>query len=255
MRKLNITGLLIVLWLAACAALHAEVLLVADEFPAMEALARKLKAAAQIDSRIIAQDALPADLQPFSAVVVYLHFKLTEKAELAFIDYTRRGGKLVVLHHSISSLKRGNREWFSFLGVSLPEGGLEANGYKWIEKVDLELVNLAPDHFITTHAVQYPGKIQYTRENSSSAAALPGVELKDTEVYLNHVLTRPKTILLGVKYSHAKNGKTYLQDRAGWLEPAGKGMLIYLQSGHSSRDFDNPVYGQIVANAIAWQPK
>jgi hypothetical protein len=106
----------------------AEVLIVADEFPAMQVVAEKLKTEEQITSKVM---------------VVYIHGPLLEKAEDAFIDYARNGGKLVLLHHSISSGKRKNSHWFSFLGVSLPQGDLEAGGYKWIEGVSFSLVNLS----------------------------------------------------------------------------------------------------------------
>jgi len=50
-----------------------EVLIVADEFPAMEALAGRLKSGEGISSRIVKQTDLPADLAKFPAVIVYLH--------------------------------------------------------------------------------------------------------------------------------------------------------------------------------------
>ena len=36
----------------------------------------------------------------------------------------------------------------------------------------------------------------------------------------------------------------------GWLRPAGKGWVIYLMPGHTVHDFENPIYGRIVLNAI-----
>src|SRR5438046_1001865 len=96
-----------------------EVLIIADEFPAMHLLAEKLQSEAQVSSRVVSQKELPASLTPFDTVVVYIHGALDEKAEEALIGYTKAGGKLVLLHHSISSGKRKNAHWFSFLGVSL----------------------------------------------------------------------------------------------------------------------------------------
>src|SRR4051812_1446050 len=148
---------LVVLFLfIVCPAALADALIVADEFPAMEVLAAKLKSEEHINSKLISQKELPQNLATFEAVVVYIHKDLSETAENAFIAYALGGGKLVLLHHSISSGKRKNAHWFSFLGVSLPEGDVAHGGYKWIEAVSLDLVNLNPNHFIMTNKVTYP---------------------------------------------------------------------------------------------------
>src|ERR1043166_2232722 len=92
----------------------ADVLIVADEFPVMQSLAAKLKSEERISSTVVAQTNLPANLASFDAVLVYIHMGLSEKAEDAFINYAKGGGKLVLLHHSISSGKRKNARWFPF---------------------------------------------------------------------------------------------------------------------------------------------
>ncbi|MBI5385025.1 MAG: ThuA domain-containing protein [Verrucomicrobia bacterium] len=246
--------LLVSLSLAFTAA-AADVLIVADEFPAMELLAAKLKAAENLSSQIVAQTNLPPDLARFAAVIVYIHRDLKEPAERAFIDYTRAGGKLVALHHSISSGKRKNKQWFKFLGVDLPPGDAAQGGYKWIEPVTLDLVNLAPAHFITTHGVTYPARIDLPATAAGAGEkSLPGFTLPKSEVYLNHVLTEPRTVLLGFKYQDAKSGQTYFQKHAGWVRAAGKGWIVYLLPGHSALDFENPAYARIVLNAVVWKP-
>jgi hypothetical protein len=231
----------------------ADVLIVADEFPAMEVLAAKLKNEAHIDSKLISQKELPANLAAFDAAIVYIHGALSEPAENAFIDYTRAGGKLVLLHHSISSGKRKNAHWFQFLGVLLPEGDVNQGGYKWIEGVTIELVNLNQNHFIMTNQVSYPATITYSATNAP-VRRLPGFKLDGSEVYLNHVHTEPRTLLMGLKYTDAKSGAVYLQDRAGWIKPAGKGWIIYLMPGHTRKDFENDAYGRIVVNAVLFKP-
>ncbi len=35
---------------------------------------------------------------------------------------------------------------------------------------------------------------------------------------------------------------------------AGRGLLLYLQPGHTADDFRHPAFGQIVLNALAWEP-
>ena len=233
----------------------ADVLIVADEFPAMKIVAGRLKSEENVKGQVISQKELPTNLAAFEAVVVYIHGALSEKAEDAFIDYAKAGGKLVLLHHSISSGKRKNAHWFPFLGVALPEGDLSKGGYKWIEGISFELVNLNANHFIMTNRVSYPARIAYATTNAPGRGdTLPGFQLDETEVYLNHVHTEPHTLLLGLKYADAKTGKTYLQDRAGCIKPAGQGWIIYLMPGHTKKDFQDPAYGRIVLNAIIYKP-
>ncbi|MBI3849278.1 MAG: ThuA domain-containing protein [Verrucomicrobia bacterium] len=233
----------------------AEVLIVADEFPAMELVAAKLKSEERITSKVISQTELPASLAPFDAVIVYIHKELSASAEAALIDYTKAGGKLVVLHHSISSAKRKNPHWFSFLEVALPESDVAAGGYKWIHPVTLDFVNLAPRHYIMTNRVNYPAQISYATTNAPVRnGGLPGFTLEESEVYLNHALTGPRTLLMGFKYVDAGTKTTYMQDTAGWIKPTGKGWIIYLSPGHSVKDFENPTFARIVLNAVVWKP-
>ncbi len=229
-----------------------RVLIVADEFPAMEVLAAKLKATEGIESKLVKQTEIPADFSQYSALVVYIHRSIGEPAEKTFIQYAENGGKLVLLHHTISSRKRENKFWLPFLKVELPKTDFEKGGYKWIDPVRLEIVNLAPKDYITSHKVKYESKIRYTSsERGGGEKEYPGFTLEDTEVYLNHVLSAPRTILLGLKYADAKTGKTYMQDRAGWYGKGGKGWVVYLAAGHSAHEFEHPAYGQIVVNAVA----
>jgi len=242
-------------FLAISRCAFADVLIVADEFPAMQVLAEKLKAEENINSKVIAQKDLPENLSGFQAVAVYIHKDLSESAENAFIAYALGGGKLILLHHSISSGKRKNAHWFSFLGVSLPEGDVNHGGYKWIEGVSLELVNLNPSHFIMTNKVTYPERIGYTNANASLPRGdLTGFKLNESEVYLNHVLDPSRTLLMGLKYTDQKSGNLFVQSHAGWIKTAGKGTVIYLMPGHTKQDFENPTYGRIVLNAFVYKP-
>jgi len=251
LRYLALLGLLAVLPSVSLA----DVLIVADEFPAMEVVAAKLKADEQINCKIISQKDLPESLNSYQAVMVYIHKELSEKAEDAFIEYANGGGRLVLLHHSISSGKRKNPHWFPFLGVSLPEGDLAQGGYKWIEGITLNVVQLNPNHYITTNKVSYPIRCPYESAYvKPGGKELPGFALEHSEVYLNHVhKPEPRTLLLGLNYTEPKSGKTYMQDTAGWLKPADKGWVVYLMPGHTRHDFEDPAYGQIVVNAVTWK--
>ncbi len=237
----------LLLLLSASLFASGNVLIVADEFPAMQTLAARLKTGAGADSTIVKQTEMPRDISPYAAVIVYIHREIGEPAERAFIDYAERGGKLILLHHSISSGKRPNRYWFPFLGVSLPLGDL-SGGYKFFEGTEMEIVNLAPDNSITTRQVTYGEKIPYRGQE------LPGFELRDTEVYLNHVFEGDRTILLGLRFREPKSGATYMQDTAGWYKRAGKGMVMYFMPGHSVAEFENPAYAQILVNAVRFKP-
>ena len=226
-------------WLAA-----ANVLIVADEIPAMEVLAKELKARVAVDSTIVKQDALPADLSRYADVIVYIHQSLDEPAEKAFIQYAQQGGRLILLHHSISSGKRKNKEWFPFLKIELPDNAYADGGYKYFDPADFDVINLAPNHYITSNKVTYSEKV-----NGSEAFRVTG-----TEIYLNHVFTGPRTTLLGIRYVDKATGKTYQQLSAGWYRPAAKGMVMYFMVGHNTSDFENPVYAQILANAVSFRP-
>ncbi len=243
-------------WLATACALsvvttraHAKppapILIVADEIPAMETLAKQLEARAHIKSEIVTQDKLPTNLAPYPTVIVYIHKDLAEATETALLDHASAGARLVLLHHSISSGKRKNKRWFAELGVELPTGDLAAGGYKFYDDVSWDVVNVAPRHPVTTRALKYPVTVTY-----ASGGKRPGFRLEPTEVYLNHVLSGPRTLLLGLRYEHKETAKVYTQDIAGWVKPLGKGRVFYFMPGHKPSDFDNPTYAQILTNAV-----
>jgi len=233
--------------------LAAQVLIVADEFPAMQELARQLKEQEGWESRIVKQTEMPTDLKTFRAVVVYIHGKLLPEPEKAMVNYTHEGGKLVALHHSISSGKRTNALWFEFLGVELPKGEVTQGGYQWTEGVTLDIVNLATNHFVTTHKVRYSASGQFVSPGTA-ARELPLFTLHDSEVYLNHKLAGERTLLLGLRYKDAKTGREWHQEHAGWIRRSGRGVIYYLMPGHSIRDFQEQAYSRIVINAIVHQP-
>jgi hypothetical protein len=252
-------GWLGMIWFAcalASSSIHsqaaADVLIVADEFPAMQILAGRLQRERGVSSQIVAQGDMPKELGNFRAVIVYIHRDLDAAAERAFIDYAQGGGRLVLLHHSISSGKRKNHDWFEFLAVKLPEGSLEAGGYKWTEAVKVQWVALAST-YVMTNGVSYPEQIRYRQEHATATNGereLPGFTLDGTEVYLNHVLEGPRTLLMGLKYTDLKTGKLWMQETAGWFKKAGKGTVLYFMPGHRVEDFEDPSYGRIVVNAV-----
>ncbi|MBK9137395.1 MAG: ThuA domain-containing protein [Verrucomicrobia bacterium] len=247
-------GLFASLLVAALATKAGEqVLIVADEFPAMRVLADSLEQEEGWRSRIVSQGELPAVLADFRAVVVYIRRALEARTEKALIEYAEGGGKLVALHHSISSGKRTNQWWFAFLGVDLKPGDAATGGYRWIEPATLSVVALT-NHFITTNKVAWPGQSAFRREKGTATERLPSFTLHDSEVYLNHSLVGPRTVLLGFQYRDAEGGE-WMQERAGWFKPAGRGWLFYFQPGHSVRDFEEATFRRLVINAIVYDPR
>lgn len=248
----SLVTLLTALFLAGFRATAQEILIVADEIPAMEVLAKALNVQEKLTAKIVTQTDMPATLTPFRAVIVYIHKDLDSIPEKAFVDYAMNGGKLLCLHHSISSAKRKNKLWFSFLGIDLPKKDVAEGGYKYVGDIDMSVVNLAPTHFITTHKITYASTVGYMREGAQKETQLSGIVLTKTEGFLNHQLLSPRTILLGFKFTDA-TGKVWQQDRSAWCMPVGKGWLFYSQPGHAVSDFENPIYTQMIANAVNYK--
>ncbi len=54
-------------------------------------------------------------------MIGYIHGKLDERVEVKFFEYAKSGGRLVLLHHSISGGEAANRFLYGFLGIALTE--------------------------------------------------------------------------------------------------------------------------------------
>jgi len=229
---------------AAPAALAEDILIVADEIPAMQNLAKQWEEKTHLTSKIVMQTAMPASLAGFKTVAVYIHKDIAEGPERAMLDYARNGGKLMLLHHSISSAKRKNQDWLPYFQITLPTGKFEDGGYAYFAPATFDVVNLAPHHPITTKGVHYDKKVEYQGKQ------LDAFEVADTEVYVNHQFDGPRTKLLGIKYTEPKSGRTIEQDSAGWMMKRDKGTIFYFMVGHKDTDFDIPPYLQILTNAL-----
>ncbi len=248
-RRLLVPALMLALSAPACAA---DVLIVADEMPQMQLLTKILQQRAKLTSDLVEQAAMPPSVSKYRTVIVFVHKALQEPVETRLVEYAKSGGKLIVVHHSISHIKGKNKYWFPTLGVTLPPGDPARGGYKWINPVTYAIVNLAPGHYITSHKVRYPEKIVYQRESGSPEAQYPGFTVQNSEVFLNHTFTdgQDKTILMGFKWRDPKSDKTWMQDRAGWYKRAGRGWVIYLQPGHAVSDLEIDACAQIFSNAV-----
>ncbi len=181
--------------------------------------------------------------------------------EKAIIDYTMNGGRHIPLHHTISSGKAENEFYFDFLGIRLDNPTESSNpvepggGYGWRHVPLLTMVNLNPQHYITSHKVNWGEKIAYTPSDFPSAEGMyPSIALENSEVYLNHKFTdgREKIVLMGLKYFDDRNQRLFMQDRVGWIKKAGKGDIIYLLPGHEPPDYENANISQMILNAVNW---
>jgi hypothetical protein len=244
---------------APAAAARKIVRFVVDEWEAMEPLLTFLEGRGAWEVRRSEQTALPAPAEMANdyAVVMSIHGALKPPAENAMLDYALAGGRLVILHHGISSARMNNPRWTQLTGVFMAP----RNDLNWPWAVSypttLTLVNLCPGHYITSHKITWPEDVEYTSSDTPSRPVkLSGLTLTNTEAYFNQQFTdgRAKTVLLGMDCTDPKTGKRVMQDRAGWYKPSGMGWMFYLMAGHDVSDYRNVVYRQLVENCLTWQP-
>ena len=236
---------------------RAEVLIIQDELPQMKVLAGFLQEKGHLSATISDQASLPKDLSVYRAVLVFIHRDLRETTEKAIINYTQKGGRLICLHHSISSAKAANKFYFDFLGVRLEKGSMAAGGYAY--KVSgWSLVNLNRRHYITSFQVDWGEMATYTPSDAPSVeGTYPSIRLgDDSEVFLNHKFTdgREKTVLCGMVYHDKETNRTYMQDRGAWIKEQGRGIIVYFMPGHTASDYQENGIPQMIVNAIRRTP-
>jgi len=234
------------------------VLIIQDERPQMDVLAKFLTEKGKLPVTIVDQQSGPKQLSAYKAVIVFIHGELFEQTERAIIDYTKAGGRLICLHHSISSRKAENKFYFDFLGMQLNKGSIEDGGYAW-KASSWTLVNLNSRHYITNHNIEWKDQVAYSSSDQPAVEkSYPCIELKDdSEVFINHRFTdgREKTVLCGLIYIDKATGKTYMQDRGAWIKNRGKGTIVYLMPGHCASDYQNENIAMMALNAVNWQNK
>ena len=90
-------------------AMGEKVLIVADEWPQMEVLATYLHTEGGYDVEKVEQDKLPDSLSGYDGVFQFVHRTFNDAPAQALIEYAKNGGRLIVLHHGISSKKATTR--------------------------------------------------------------------------------------------------------------------------------------------------
>jgi len=256
--RVVVVALLVTFSLSLRSFAEERVLLVTDEREQMEVLAKFLNEEGKYDVRIVEQEDFPADLSGCRGVFNFVHRPLTEKVEEGLIAYALAGGRLITLHHGISSSKMLNKKWLPFCGVALFRGERDKGGWSVLGNVTAELVNLRPNHYITSHKVSYEGSTTYTPSDAPSTEQTCHVlRFPRSEVFLNEHFSdgREKVVLFGVKGADGETGKVYMQDRGGWFQRKGKGWVFYFQIGHGTADFQNRSYCQILLNCLTWNLK
>lgn len=239
-----------------------SLLIIQDRLPGMDSLAGYLKAHGGLETKIVGQDAAPSDLSAFKAVLLYVDLYYTDAVENSVEAYVKGGGRLVVIHHSISGKKQP--KWLDFVGMRLTGGGTPlaaepsqpGGHYAFRFGISQTIVNVQPKHYITSNGIKWPETVDFKPEGAAASARLPAQTIKATESYMNFVPLRPgsRRPILGFKYKDDRNGAEFMQNTAGWTERIGKGQLVYLQPGHFGEEFQDSILDQMILNSITWRP-
>ena len=202
-------------------------------------------------------------LADFDVIFVYVHTRMVPDVERALIAYANGGGRLIVLHHALASAKMANPGWLDFLGVKLyPRNHAD---HPWLVSGDVThtMVRLIPDHFITTRKMKYDRRVEYQSPTRPSVkGTFDAFDLPETEIFHNQRLVdRPDRVcLFGYKQADEvartlPDNIPAMEDTSLWYMPTGRGWTFYLQAGHTTRDFMQPNFQQLIRNCLDWQPE
>lgn len=136
-----------------------------------------------------------------------------------------------MLHHALCSYQKWP-EYEQLIGGRYQEPSAEKSGVVTQEvgyqhDVEVPVTILAKDHPVT--------------------AGVKDFTIHD-EIYWGFRVGKDVTPLIGT--THAKSGKTL-----GWTKQTGKSRVVYLQSGHDSKAYENENYRKLVAQSIAYVAK
>ena len=154
--------------------------------------------------------------------------RITPDQEKALADLLRKGIGLVALHHNLNA--QGNSgEYVKILGGRWCQPPVEIDGKRygpsgWQHDNELRVTVADREHPITR------GLADFTIHD---------------EVY-NHFYVAPDVHVL-LTTDHPKN-----DSKIAWTHEFGKSRVFYLQLGHDSQTWKNPVYPEILARGIRW---
>ena len=116
------------------------------------------------------------------------------------------------------------------------------------------MVNLDPRQPITTKGVAYEKKTEFTVSGDAAPRSLDAFVVPESEIFLNHQLSGPRTRLLGIIWSDPRLGRTYQPDTGAWMMQVGRGWVFYFMAGHRIEDLNLNPYAQILSNALEFTP-
>jgi len=233
-----------------------KVLIATDDQEPMNVLAKFYENQGYAIS-LVNKSEVPTDLTEYHAVVNFIHTTMTDASIDSMIRYTREGGRLILLHHAIASNRWNTPKFLEFVGIHLNPRDHPKSPWRVIGNTTHTLVNLNPNHYITSHNVEYEHTVQYQPSDSlQPKGEFPALEISNTEIFLNQQFTDgyEKTVLFGFHCIDPETGEPVMQDRSGWFKPSGNGWIFYFQPGHRQEDFEHPQYQQILLNCLTWNP-
>jgi len=216
----------------------------------MDVLADWLEEYTHYDIQKTEQEEIDMDLAGFDFVFMYVHKPILPDAEKAWIDFTKDGGSLIVLHHGIASSKMQNPAWLDFLGIELYPRDHPEFPWDVIGQTTHTMVNLNPGHFITSNGIHYDQSTAFHSEyDSIFQGTYLAFDLPDTEIFLNQ---RFKDDQIKVLFGFKSADGSRMQPTSGWYKQSGKGHIFYYQAGHSVSDFKNQNFIRVLLNTLEW---
>jgi type 1 glutamine amidotransferase len=169
-----------------------------------------------------------ADLFRYDAVVLYdMPKEIKDTQKQRFIELTKKGIGLVVLHHALVSYQHW-RDYERIIGGRYPEedgkGGVVTEKVGYQHDVDYTVKIAAKDHPITVGLSDFP--------------------IKD-EIYWG--FRTGSDIKPLITTDQPKSGKPL-----GWTRTEANSRIVYLQLGHGPEAYSNPNYRKLIAQSIAF---
>ena len=152
----------------------------------------------------------------------------TAEQKAAFLDFLKRGGGLVALHHSIAS-QQDWPEWEQIVGVKYFLKPTEREGKKYPTSgykhdVDVRVHIAEPKHPIT--------------EGMSDFNILD-------ETYNKYIVNPKVHVLLTTDNPNSDKN-------IGWTRQEGKARVAYIELGHDGKAYSNPNLRRLYERAVLW---